>query len=231
MALTPEDVHNKTFGNSRLGRKGYDETEVDDFLDEVFDEMTRLTREHEELTTKLSAAQRALAVAQEQLRRGGASQPAPAEAPAPAPAPTPAAATAPPAEAATGILALAQRTADEHVASARKEAEGVLGEARRRAESLTREAEERQRQTLGALDGERVALERRLEELRVFEREYRSRLKSYLEGQLRDLDVRGPGNGRPDGAHAGGSSNSFAAAPSSPPQGGGFILDEGPEGQ
>ena len=30
-----------------------------------------------------------------------------------------------------------------------------------------------------------------MEQLRGFERDYRSRLKAYIEGQLRDLDARG----------------------------------------
>ncbi|MEY3606591.1 MAG: hypothetical protein RL289_771, partial [Actinomycetota bacterium] len=33
-----------------------------------------------------------------------------------------------------------------------------------------------------------VAMERRVEELRAYEREYRGRLRSYLEGQLRELE-------------------------------------------
>ena len=33
-------------------------------------------------------------------------------------------------------------------------------------------------------------LERKIDELRAFEREYRSRLKSYLEGQLRELEAK-----------------------------------------
>ena len=49
------------------------------------------------------------------------------------------------------------------------------------------------------------ALERRVEELRTFEREYRTRLKSYLESQLRDLDASGraePANPNSDYAEA-----------------------------
>jgi hypothetical protein len=34
-------------------------------------------------------------------------------------------------------------------------------------------------------------LERKVEQLRGFERDYRARLKAYIEGQLRDLDARG----------------------------------------
>ena len=48
MPLTPEDVANKQFTSTRL-KPGYDETEVDEFLDEVEAELARLTRENEDL--------------------------------------------------------------------------------------------------------------------------------------------------------------------------------------
>ena len=48
MPLTPEDVANKQFTSTRL-KPGYDETEVDEFLDEVEAELTRLYRENDEL--------------------------------------------------------------------------------------------------------------------------------------------------------------------------------------
>ena len=48
---------------------------------------------------------------------------------------------------------------------------------------------------------ERSLLERKIDELRVFERDYRTRLKSYLENLLGDLDNRGnalpPRSGQP----------------------------------
>ena len=43
MALTPEDVLDKNFTATQF-RRGYDEQEVDDFLDEVVVELRRLTR-------------------------------------------------------------------------------------------------------------------------------------------------------------------------------------------
>ena len=51
------------------------------------------------------------------------------------------------------------------------------------------EAEQRAHQITTQLEQRKAALEKRLEELRTFEHEYRSRLKSYLESQLRDLDA------------------------------------------
>ncbi len=139
-----------------------------------------MARENEELKARLAAAQRQLA---EATNRPAAQAPA-------APA-APAAAPSAPSETATGILALAQRTADEHIAEARTQADRIVGEARTRAEQLKREGEDKHRQMIGSLETERSALEREVEKLRSFEREYRSRLKSYLEGQLRELDGRG----------------------------------------
>src|SRR3954464_12574207 len=55
MPLTPEDVSNKRFTPVRL-REGYDMGEVDQFLDEVESELTRLNGENDELRKKLSGA-------------------------------------------------------------------------------------------------------------------------------------------------------------------------------
>src|SRR5215467_1260155 len=53
MPLTPADVRNKQFSTTRL-RPGYDEEEVDAFLDEVEAELDRLLQENEELRAKLA---------------------------------------------------------------------------------------------------------------------------------------------------------------------------------
>jgi len=244
MPLTPEDVANKQFTSTRL-KPGYDETEVDEFLDEVEAELTRLYRETDELRAKLAAAgtgdrapvesadvsglqreneelRSKLSTAERQLAEVS-SRPAAAAAPAAAGAPQPAQAPGG-AESATGILALAQRTADEHIAEARTQADRIIGEARTRADQLKREAEDRHRQTIGALETERSSLEREVEKLRAFEREYRTRLKSYLEGQLRELDGRGSDTaaanrpGAPGAGQPGSSGQSAGASPA--PQGG-----------
>ena len=53
MPLTPADVRNKQFSTTRL-RPGYDEEEVDAFLDEVEAELDRLIQDNEELRAKLA---------------------------------------------------------------------------------------------------------------------------------------------------------------------------------
>ena len=52
MALTPEDVLNKNFTATQF-RRGYDEQEVDDFLDEVVAELRRLSGENADLRRKI----------------------------------------------------------------------------------------------------------------------------------------------------------------------------------
>ena len=79
MPLTPEDVSNKRFTPVRL-REGYDMGEVDQFLDEVESELSRLTRENDDLRAKLAAAQQG----------GPVPAPEPQKAPEPEPQPEPA---------------------------------------------------------------------------------------------------------------------------------------------
>ena len=55
MALTPEEVVNKRFTIVKF-REGYDQDEVDDFLDEVVVELRKLGGENEELRQQLEAA-------------------------------------------------------------------------------------------------------------------------------------------------------------------------------
>ena len=229
MPLTPEDVSNKRFTPVRL-REGYDMGEVDQFLDEVEAELARLTRENEDLRSKLSAAQ-----------QGGGSTPAsapvqekapePVKAPEPTPAPAPAVAAptetikvttvADASSAAARLLEIATRNADELVGEAKDQADKVIGEARaeaekivgdartraeqleaetkqradqldhdarNRAQMLDTETAERRQQLFGDLETEKAKLDGEVENLRSFEREYRSRLRSYFHQQLAALD-------------------------------------------
>ncbi|MBO0900609.1 DivIVA domain-containing protein [Cellulomonas sp. zg-ZUI222] len=208
--LTADDVLNKKFQATKF-REGYDQDEVDDFLDEVVNTLRDVQGENDDLKTKLAAAERRIA----ELSRAGAQQAAPAPKPEPTPEPTPAPAPAQPApvpamaqpsvvsapapgpargnepESATGMLALAQKLHDDYVRSGQEESDRLINEAKTRANRIVREAEETSQRTLGQLEQERSLLERKIDELRVFERDYRTRLKSYLENLLGDLENRG----------------------------------------
>ncbi len=300
MPLTPAEVHNVAFKKPPIGKRGYDEEEVDAFLDIVEVELARLIEENNDLRARanggapapaaagpvddgrleamqndLGSAQRELNAAREDNQRmhahiseleralssgkDGAQQQVVAlqqqlaeteqqlsasrqqleqaqQAVAQAQAAQAQAAQGggQQSEAATAttehhqqavqMLALAQQTADQHLAQSKAEAERLLTEAQRnheetigaaqeqakqhvseaesrakqlddessaRAQRTVQEAEQRAATITAQFEQRKAALERRVEELRTFEREYRTRLKSYLESQLRDLDASG----------------------------------------
>lgn len=217
MVLTPEAVTQKVFLTTKF-REGYDQDEVDDFLDEVVAELTRLNTENAELRNKLASCEHRLADVTRAGASNAAQQPVQPQQP-PQPQVAPAAAQLSPAtsieaspvaalssqamggqssEQVAGIVSLAQKLHDEHVRSGENKRDQLIKEAETHAAQLVSDAEKKQRETLGSLERERSLLERKIDELRAFERDYRSRLKSYLETQLRDLDTKGaivPGRG------------------------------------
>jgi transcriptional regulator with XRE-family HTH domain len=69
-----------------------------------------------------------------------------------------------------------------------EQGEEILADARRRAEWLEYDAQERHRRAMGSLVQQREMLEQRVDDLRAFEREYRSRLRAFAVAQLHDLD-------------------------------------------
>ena len=225
MPLTPEDVHKKTFTPVRL-REGYDMGEVDQFLDEVEVELTRLHAENDDLRTKLAAAQAAPPAPS--FTPEPVAQPEPEPTPEPEPVAAPVAAPLPAvttvsdgpqaSSAAARLLEIATQNADQLVAEAQDDADKILSEARIkaerlesdskakadrleadarvRAEKLDSETSQRRQQMFGELERDRDNLAREVENLRAFEREYRSRLKSYFTQQLESLDA-GPDGGQP----------------------------------
>ncbi|MEU4360693.1 DivIVA domain-containing protein [Promicromonospora sp. NPDC023987] len=190
--LTAEDILNKKFSATKF-REGYDVEEVDDFLDEVVRTLTNVQEENEGLRQKVAAAERRIA----ELSRNDAASPARAQA-APVAAPVmpsgPAAGlkgNGPEPESATGMLQLAQKLHDDYVRSGQEEGDRLITEAKTEGARIVRDAEETSHRTLSQLEQERSLLERKIDELRVFERDYRTRLKSFLQNLLGDLDARG----------------------------------------
>jgi len=190
MPLTPDDVVTKQFQHVRF-KEGFDPDEVDDFLDEIVVEWRKALAENEELKSRLAA-----------YESGSTPAPAPVEAAAPAPAPAPAA-PAPVEQAApedganqsAGIIELAQRLHDEHVAEGKAQRDKLIADAQAQAASIVSEAEERGREEIARLEKERASLEGRISELQSFERDYRSQLRSYIEGKLRDLETTATSSG------------------------------------
>lgn len=194
MALTPEDVVNKRFQSTKF-REGYDQDEVDDFLDEIVVELRRLTQENDELRQRLVAADARIA----ELQRGGGAQqpamappapsiPAPAPAPAPTPMVAPMSAGTEDSENTNNLLQLARRLHEEHVREGMAKRDEIIAEGQAEAARIVRDAQSSQAVQLQSLEQERVALEQRVEELRVFEREYRAQLRTYIQSQLQELE-------------------------------------------
>lgn len=214
MALTPEDVVNKRFAPTKF-REGYDQDEVDDFLDEVVVELRRLNQENEELRQRLIAADSRI---NELQRSGAGAAPAAMEpqqpvAPAPAPQPTPQPEFTPAgvddSTNTNNLLQLARRLHEEHVREGVEKRDALIAEGHAAAAKIVADAESGHQQRLEALETERRNLEQRVEDLRTFEREYRQKLKGHLEGLLQDLSS---GSSAPAP-----QSPSFGAAPENPP--------------
>ena len=73
----------------------------------------------------------------------------------------------------------------------RPRSETQLRQAQEKADALQADAERKHSEIMGTINQQRTVLEGRLEQLRTFEREYRTRLKTYLESQLEELGQRG----------------------------------------
>jgi hypothetical protein len=71
------------------------------------------------------------------------------------------------------------------------ERQRIIDEGQAAAQRLIAEAELKQRNEINELDQQRIAVERKIDELKQFEKEYRSHLKQYLEPQLIDLTSSG----------------------------------------
>ena len=190
--LTADDVLNKKFQPTKF-REGYDQDEVDEFLDQIVEAMRDLENENAELKAKLDAANARVA----ELSEG-----------APVVTATPVSTVAPiapvvespivetpkiepsgnNAESAAAMLEMAQRLHDEYVAKGKAERERIVTEARATGEQLTREAENQRNQTLSQLEKERANLEHKIDELRRFESDYRTRLRSYLTNLLNNVE-------------------------------------------
>src|SRR5258705_9301314 len=161
MPLTPADVHNVAFKKPPIGKRGYDEDEVDAFLDEVERELARLIEDNNELRAQPGGAPRQATgsaadprLAQEngdlkaqldRLQRDKAAAEQAARSMQSELEQLRSQGGAAPAgdgeQQALRVLMMAQRTADDHVTDARREADKLLSDARTKSEELVRDAD------------------------------------------------------------------------------------------
>ncbi len=210
MTLTPADIAAQVF---REKFKGYDQDEVDRFLDQVSDRIAELTKERDELRERVAAVEAAAAEsieAERMLKR---------------------------------TLVTAQRTADEAVAEARAQAGATTAEAQRRAAEtvelaqrraadIVADAERRAAETVLAARREadraedrareeRAAIARAVAEVQRFRAEYRDRVRAAIAEQLAVLDRAGELPDLPAGMAA--LAGADAAGEASPHASGGSV--------
>lgn len=169
MAVNPQDIQDKEF---REAFRGYNEDDVDTFLDEIAVEFARIYQENQRMKVQLAALQ-------QEIARGG---------------------TVAPSAAATPAQPSAQSREDEaRIEAARKASEAALEEAKRRATELVQRAEQRARE-IDDLTARRAKdvdadashaltdAQQRVADLRRQEAEIRRRIRSFLEQQLTSLE-------------------------------------------
>jgi len=167
MDLTAREIHEKQFHDAW---RGYNQAEVDDFLDRVAEALDRLHRENTDLKQRMGELDQAVAASrdtEEMLKK---------------------------------TLVTAQRAAEEAIANAKAKAEEIITQAEdrvRRTETQARErivnAENESRRKTAESERDLTArkreLDERIDKLRAFETDIKKRLKTFLEQQLRSLDA------------------------------------------
>lgn len=193
MPLTPEDVVNKRFQPTKF-REGYDQDEVDDFLDEIVIEMRRLTQENEDLRQRLLAADGRIS----ELQRNGGNLQSLNQAEASIPesmTPNTAFPEAAPditvfeSNNTNNLLQLARKLHEEHVKDGLQKRDALIAEGHATAARIVREAEAQHKADMQRLEQEKALAENDVQRLRTFEKDYRAKLKAYIESQLSDLEA------------------------------------------
>jgi DivIVA domain-containing protein len=164
MPLTPADIHNMAFKKPPIGKRGYDEEEVDAFLDELEQELTRLVEENRslhdhvqrggagganpaasamamnsefsEVSAQLERMHEARARAEQNARNLQARLEQARNA-----VPARSTLTVDGDDRTAQVLMMAQRTADDHMRDANQEVDAVLSEARNKSDQITSEAQ------------------------------------------------------------------------------------------
>jgi DivIVA domain-containing protein len=161
MPLTPADIHNVAFKKPPIGKRGYDEEEVDAFLDEVEQELIRLLEENGVLRDQmqrpggggtastmvlggefadLMAQLERLQEARDRAEQNARSLQAQLER-ARSAGPSGAMPMIGDDDRNARVLMMAQRTADDHMRDARNEADAVMSGAVGKAEQITSDAQ------------------------------------------------------------------------------------------
>ena len=159
-AITIDAITSKEF---TIGARGYDQMEVDTFLDEICDEMERREAVEKQLRQQLKEAQNAATRA--------------AQAPAPKAV-----------EAAAPVAASAASSFQEILEMAQKGKNETIAEAQKKADEMLANAEDEVRVKLGDLTKERDTLTTQVDGLKATLTDYRSRFAALLKEQQEAMD-------------------------------------------
>jgi hypothetical protein len=85
-----------------------------------------------------------------------------------------------------------RRDAEKLLVDARAKATAIAKDAQMKAAGLERKAQQRHDDIVGSLETKRAALQEQIEGLQQFDREYRSRLRTFMQRQLDALGDEGP---------------------------------------
>ncbi|MFT4147867.1 MAG: DivIVA domain-containing protein [Micrococcaceae bacterium] len=209
MALTPEDIVNKRFEATKF-REGYDQDEVDDYLDEIVVELRRLLKENRSLRKRLAAGglatgtapvidsktevlgakpgQATTVIASRQTGMTTGQHQVKSQIPA---RPETSADMKAAQESASSVILMAQQLHDQHVNEGIAKRDELISQAEDASQQLMNDAQDHRDQIVDGLQKEKAILETKIEQLRAFDRDYRARLKAYIESHLRELDVSG----------------------------------------
>ena len=173
MAMSPEDILSKRFLTTKF-REGYDQDEVDDFLDEVVVEFRRVLSENQDLKAgsgsssdvfAAPAAAQAFPLASAVVDDGSLEG----------------------TDSSKSIIELAQKLHEDHVRDGQVKRDQLVREGQEQASRLIRDAEAESREVIGKLELERKKVLESIEELKLFEADYREQLRRYIEDQLENL--------------------------------------------
>ncbi|HVL90310.1 MAG TPA: DivIVA domain-containing protein [Actinomycetota bacterium] len=182
MTITPHDIQHKQF---REAFRGYNEEDVDTFLDEVAEEYGRVYAENQRLRIQLASVQ------QEAAYRGATgSTETPAAAPAGTASASPAVRAEERAEAREEMkraLVATQRAAEAALEEAKRRAAEIVARAEQRAKEIDEMTARRAKDVDSGAAGALTTIQARVEELRRQEIELRQRLRRMLAEHVRML--------------------------------------------
>jgi cell division initiation protein len=179
MEVTAREIHDKEFHDAW---RGYNQEEVDDFLDKIAETLDRLQRENVALQRRMNELDQTVSTSrttEDMLKQ---------------------------------TLVSAQQAAEEAIGKAKSKSEQLLSEAEERARRVDEEtaakladADAEIARRIGEGDRRHALhkqeLEGTIERLKTYETDLKQRLKGFLEGQLKTLDTLQIHARHPSGSH------------------------------